>query len=107
MDQETVAPEATPAVLPPSTNELPPDILAHETEALKNYQETDVFAWANNLVQFKDELKIDIFLVNKNYVVYKTNMARGTRQTTRTDLYRRNVGVRPGRRRRRLDRAQL
>lgn len=76
MDQETVAPEATPAVLPPSTNELPPDILAPETEALKNYQETDVFAWANNLVQFKDELKIDIFLVNKNYVVYKTNMAR-------------------------------
>lgn len=40
-----------------------------------NYQETDIFAWANNLVQFKDELKIDLFLINKNYVVYRTSMA--------------------------------
>jgi hypothetical protein len=55
---------------------LPQDILAPEAEALKNYKETDVFAWANNLVQFKDELKIELFLINKNYVVYKTNMAR-------------------------------
>jgi hypothetical protein len=39
------------------------------------YQETDIFAWANNLVQFKDELKIDLFLINKNYVVYRTNLA--------------------------------
>lgn len=36
---------------------------------------SDVFAWANNLVQFKDELKIDLYLINKNYVVYKTNLA--------------------------------
>jgi hypothetical protein len=26
-------------------------------------------------VQFKDELKIDLFLINKNYVVYRTSMA--------------------------------
>ncbi|MDB5181420.1 MAG: hypothetical protein JWP13_183 [Candidatus Saccharibacteria bacterium] len=39
-----------------------------------DYQETDVFAWANNLVQFKDELKIDLFFFNKNGVVYKTNL---------------------------------
>jgi hypothetical protein len=46
-------------------------------DASKNsdgYQETDVFAWANNLVQFKDELKIDLFFFNKNGVVYKTNL---------------------------------
>ncbi len=40
-----------------------------------DYQETDIFAWANNLVQFKDELKIELFLINKNYVVYRTAMA--------------------------------
>jgi hypothetical protein len=40
-----------------------------------NYQETDIFAWANNLVQYKDELKIELFLINKNYVVYRTSMA--------------------------------
>ena len=39
-----------------------------------NYKETDVFAWANNLVQYKDELKIELFFFNKNYVVYRTNM---------------------------------
>ncbi len=39
-----------------------------------NYKETDVFAFANNLVQYKDELKIDLFFFNKNNVVYRTNV---------------------------------
>lgn len=43
---------------------------------MANYKETDVFAWANNLVQFKDELQIDLYLINKNYVVYKTSLAK-------------------------------
>lgn len=51
------------------------DILKNEDAEMQNYQESDVFLWANNLVQYKDDLKIDIFLINKNYVVYKT--ARG------------------------------
>lgn len=51
----------------------PQDILQHDN--LGEYVETDVFAWANNLVQYKDELKIDLFLINKNYIVYKTQMA--------------------------------
>jgi len=58
--------------LVPAVNELPTDILAPQTEAETNYQETDVFAWANNLVQYKDELKFDLFFFNKNNVVYKT-----------------------------------
>src|SRR5665647_30490 len=76
MDQETVAPEATPEVVSQITNELPHDILAPETEARQNYQETDVFAWANNLVQYKDELKVEIFFFNKNYVMYKTSRSK-------------------------------
>lgn len=44
-------------------------------EAPDNYQETDVFAWANNLVQYKDELKVELFFISKNYVLYKTNLA--------------------------------
>lgn len=51
------------------------DILALEKADADNYAETDIFAWANNVVQFKDELKIDLFLINKNYVVYKTKLA--------------------------------
>lgn len=50
----------------------PEDILQHDN--LPEYKETDVFAWANNLVQYKDELKIDLFLINKNYILYKTQM---------------------------------
>lgn len=58
-----------------STNDLPKDILAPSQSARK-YEESDVFAWANNLVQFKDELNVDLYLINKNYVVYKTNLAK-------------------------------
>ena len=71
MEPETV-------VLEPKTDQsnVPPaDILARSPES-KNYQESDVFAWANNLVQFKDELQIDLYLINKNYVIYKTNLAK-------------------------------
>lgn len=42
------------------------------SEHADDYQETDIFLWANNLVQLKEELKIDLFLINKNGVVYKT-----------------------------------
>lgn len=63
-----------PVIAEKGLHELPKDILAPDPAAA-NYKETDVFAWANNLVQFKDELKIDLFLINKNYVVYKTNVA--------------------------------
>jgi hypothetical protein len=57
----------------PPTNELPSDILAPANTEDANYEETDVFAWANNLVQYKDELKIEVFLLNKNNVVYRTS----------------------------------
>lgn len=53
------------------------DILKNQDTALDNYQETDVFLWANNLVQYKDDLKIDVFLINKNYVVYRTAKGSG------------------------------
>jgi hypothetical protein len=46
----------------------------------ENYQETDVFAWANNLVQYKDELKIELFFISKNYVLYKTALAEGLKK---------------------------
>lgn len=49
---------------------LPKDILAPADET--PYEPSDVFAWANNLVQYKDELKIEIFFFNKNFVLYKT-----------------------------------
>ncbi len=47
---------------------------------MDGYKETDVFAWANNLVQYKDELKIELFFISKNYVLYKTAMADGLKK---------------------------
>ncbi|MFZ1248851.1 MAG: Kiwa anti-phage protein KwaB-like domain-containing protein [Candidatus Saccharimonadales bacterium] len=49
-------------------------------QAADDYQESDVFAWANNLVQYKDELKIELFFISKNYVLYKTALAEGLKK---------------------------
>lgn len=39
------------------------------------YEHEDIFLWANNLVQYVDDLKIDLYLFNKNYTVYRTKLA--------------------------------
>jgi flagellar biosynthesis/type III secretory pathway chaperone len=71
VEAESTKPKATPHNMIPSAEE----ISVAEKLAQANYNETDVFAWANNIVQYKDELKIDLFLFNKNYVVYRTARA--------------------------------
>lgn len=53
------------------TTQLPPNIDPDD-----DYQPTDIFLWANNLVQIKEELKIELFLINKNSVVYKTSRSK-------------------------------
>lgn len=49
----------------------PSDILA---EPETDYQESDVFAWANNLFEYKEELIIELFWINKNNVLYRTKL---------------------------------
>lgn len=66
MDEKT----AVETEVKPNENMLPADVL--EKVAEDNYTPTDVFQWANNLVQYKDELRIELFLFNKNGVVYRT-----------------------------------
>lgn len=41
----------------------------------EEYQETDVFAWANNLLQYKEDLKIELFLISKSYIPYRTTLS--------------------------------
>lgn len=60
------------------------DILALEKS--DTYEETDVFAWANNLVQIKEELHIELFLFNKNYVVYRTQLSKDLHRSLETLL---------------------
>lgn len=56
----------------------PEDILEPKAD---NYEASDVFLWANNLVPVKEDLHIEIFLFNKNYVVYKAAVSSGLRKT--------------------------
>lgn len=46
----------------------------------EDYQETDIFLWTNNMVQIKEELSIELFLFNKNNIVYKTNLSKDLRK---------------------------
>lgn len=55
----------------------------HETKA---YTETDIFAWANNLVQIKEELDIELFLFSKNYVVYRAQVSKSLHRNLETIL---------------------
>jgi hypothetical protein len=50
------------------------DIMAPLQSWEKDYKETDVFAWANNLIQYIDELKIDLYFFNKNNTVYRAKL---------------------------------
>lgn len=56
------------------------DILAPEQAEKNNYKETDVFAWANNILAYKEDLKIELFLVSKNYVLYRTSLTTELRK---------------------------
>jgi hypothetical protein len=69
---EVLAQEApTPDASSPDTAPKP-DILAEPDDG---YEASDVFAWANNLFEFKEELKFELFWINKNNVVYRTKIA--------------------------------
>jgi hypothetical protein len=62
MDQENSEPEAK--------------VENGEQQAEKiDYKPTDVFAWANNLLAYKEELKIELFLISKNYMLYRTSLS--------------------------------
>jgi hypothetical protein len=39
--------------------------------------QTDIFAWANNLFMYKDKLKFELFLLTKTNMLYRTNYADG------------------------------
>lgn len=72
-------PDETPVADPLAngpTNDLgvimpPTNILA---EAMDDYQPSDVFAWANNLFEYKEDLVLELFWINKNNVLYRTKL---------------------------------
>lgn len=50
--------------------------LVQGPEPEETYEESDIFLWANNLVQVKEELQIELFLFNRNNVVYRAARAK-------------------------------
>jgi hypothetical protein len=74
----TSAKPTTPTAAPAEPVDPTPDTLTEgspiKPDVVPDYRLTDVFAWANNLVQYVDDLKIELFLFNKNYVMYKTQL---------------------------------
>lgn len=40
----------------------------------ETYVQTDIFLWANNLVQYVDDIKIELYFFNKNFTVYRTKL---------------------------------
>jgi len=69
MPDDTTPPASEPnalgVVMPPV------DILAEPED---DYQESDVFAWANNLFEYKEELTLELFWINKNNILYRTKL---------------------------------
>lgn len=64
-----------------TVTEVPEETIATESMSdvlalneVDSYEQTDVFLWANNLVQYVDELKIELYFFNKNYTVYRTKL---------------------------------
>ncbi len=42
--------------------------------ATDGYQEADIFAWANNLVQYLEDLSITVYFFSKNFIPYKVKL---------------------------------
>lgn len=59
------------------------DAEPHVIDAVQNYQEVDIFAWTNNLVQYVDELKIDLYFFNKNHTVYRVKLTGDVKRQLR------------------------
>lgn len=61
MDQDT-------AVAPPKTEQTA------SVPQKQDYQETDIFAWSNNLMQHKGDIKFDLFFFTKTGVPYRAKL---------------------------------
>jgi hypothetical protein len=46
----------------------------HQPVQVDEYEPIDIFEWANNLVQYVDDLKIELYFFSKKYVPYRTQL---------------------------------
>ncbi len=62
----------TPSVPSDETDDTPETT---ETSTNTTQSSFDLFAWANQLARLKNDLKVELFLVNKHYTVYHLAVA--------------------------------
>jgi len=72
MEEPTTTPETTEAETTEPTAPTAPT--QQSAPDLTQVHETDIFAWANNLFQYKEDLKIELFLISKTYVLYRAKV---------------------------------
>lgn len=63
--------EAEPTTTTP-TSEQPQTPAAPVPTEQTPQEPIDIFAWANNLFLYKDKLQVELFLLNKNNIMYRT-----------------------------------
>jgi hypothetical protein len=51
------------------------ELVLQNQEVVTISEEVDIFVWTNNLIQYVDDLKIDLYFFNKNYTVYRSKMS--------------------------------
>lgn len=73
-DQEVQEEKDDAQMIVEAANPPKPAIIAVAGEGEEPYEPTDVFAWANNLYQYKNQLEIELFLINKNNVMYSVKL---------------------------------
>ena len=69
MDDTNTKPNIAPTSPPFSDEPVPESV-----KPVESYEETDIFAWANNLVQYIDDLTITLYFFSKNYVPYRLKL---------------------------------
>jgi hypothetical protein len=79
MEQETPEVQAAEAkddaaLIEEAAKAPKPAVVSAAAEDDEPYVPSDVFAWANNLYQYKDQLQIELFLINKNSVMYSVKL---------------------------------
>ncbi len=80
VDSELAAANAEPEVLISTRAQAAPSDVqiplgdGSSVNAPDGYQEADVFAWANNMVQYLEDLTVTIYFFSKNFIPYKVKL---------------------------------
>ena len=65
------------------TTETPETVAPSSETKTSSDDHFDVFQWANNVDEIKNNVSVELFLFNKNYAPYKVRYSEGLTQTVK------------------------